>query len=317
VILLIPGSGRADAVEITPAEARNLIARDLAQWIALRQPHAIVLAPPQLTGALIHHGGLRGLLTLDADDGDGFAGAARIAAAHTTEEAERLVRQRGITHLILPSWDGFLSQPSFLGPQDDPGAFVHQLAVWNLPPWLRPISYFLPPISGLEATQLTVFEVVPAQEAGAALGNLAEYFLESGRVNEALNLEPILRRYATDVDALVARYEIARERPETAEAEAIFRTLTAAIANDPAQDSLTPDRRAVLAVTLARGGDEAAARALVQRCAAEFTPSEVRALSTRTLLRFIALGQSLGLRLQDPAAAELAVRLLPPGSRHF
>lgn len=317
IILLIPGGGRVGAIEISPREARNLIGRDLAQWIALKQPRAVVLAPPQLTGALIHHGGLRGLLTLDSDNREGFAGAARIAAAHTMEEAGYLLRQRGITHVVLPSWDAFLSQPGFLGPQDDPSAFIHQLSVWNLPPWLRPLPYFLPPVSGLEDTQLALFEVVPPQEAGTSLANLTEYFLETGRLTEAAGLAPLLRRYVTDVDALVAQYNLALALHDAPGAAAAFRSIVAAVAGDPAQEALTPDRRAALAVALARGGDEASARALAQRCAAEFSAPDVQTLTTRTLLRFLALLRAFGTPLEDPAARDLAIKLLPPGSRHF
>ncbi|HEU5079997.1 MAG TPA: hypothetical protein VFT72_12360 [Opitutaceae bacterium] len=302
--------------EFTPAEFRRMVMRDLGQWIALRDPKAVVLAPPEATMELAFHGGIRGLGTLDIDNRQGFNAAIRICGAGSFEEAQRLIQERGVTHIVIPSWDDFLAEYARLGSPGARRTFSGLLANWELAPWLRPVPYFLPAVPGVEATGIVIFEVVPEEDEPLRLARLTEYFIETHNPEAASAVARRLHRFPTDINALLALAQLERFAGDADAGEETVGAIMASLGTD-AVAYLAPDRRAVLALVLARAGRREETAAALRQCADEMTLSDLNALTTRTLLRFLVLAKENGVELKNPAVQARASELIPPGSRHF
>ena len=215
LLQLIPPGATFRENEFTPAEMQAILERDLAHWLAQRNPGAVVLAPPELTSSLWFYGGLRGLTSFDTDNREGFVGALPIAGAPTQQEALTLIQRRQVTHLLLPSWDRSFdeaAQMSAANSADEPHAglppgveskavFIEQLRNWILPLWLKPIAYSAPKIEGFEGHAVTVLEVVEEQEPTTLLSEMTSYFVEAGMPGHAVQL----RTFFTAIPRISAR----------------------------------------------------------------------------------------------------------------
>ncbi|MES1168269.1 MAG: hypothetical protein ABUL61_03770, partial [Oleiharenicola lentus] len=222
ILMLVPGfvlswPKTQTEEKLSPAQARTLIERDLAQWLSARsEPGTIAFAPPALSASLCYYGGLRVVATPFPGNQEGLALAVRIASATSTDEAQALVQRRGIQYLIVPSWDGVLDEFARIGSATPERSLVALLRQWLPPRWLRPVAYQMPVIPGLENDSLAVFEVVEPQENAVALSRLAEYFVETGRLDLAAAVGDSLEKaFANDAGALIARAQVALARNES------------------------------------------------------------------------------------------------------
>ena len=211
----------------TETEVISLVERDLAYWMAkhLGSADAVVLAPPDATMALYYYGGLRGIGTFGWENQEGVRGAVRIVSASTPEEAQELIAQRGVTDLVIPSWDPYLDAYARMGEGELEGTFLERLHKWALPPWLSPVAYLMPTISGFEGQSVTILEVVDPQNEAVAASRLAEYFVDMGNVEQAAEAAERLNRFLGDVGASVARAEVAISRGQTDEFAAVVQVL--------------------------------------------------------------------------------------------
>jgi hypothetical protein len=109
VPLLPPTKGDVQK-NLTESEVEEMVARDLAHWLANQAGAggATVLASPDLTTSLCFYGGVRGLGTFDRENHDGVAATIRIVSTTLPDEAQLLIQQRGITYIVIPSWDSLL-----------------------------------------------------------------------------------------------------------------------------------------------------------------------------------------------------------------
>jgi hypothetical protein len=321
-LVLIPGvlelwpSGSGARNALSQTEVVGLIERDLAQWLALHagKDGAVVLATPNETTTLYYYGGFHGLGTLDWENREGLGAAIRIVSASTPEEALELINRRGVTHIIVPSWDAYLDVYAQLGLGKIEGSFMERIHRWILPPWLRPISYLLPTIGGFAGQSVLILEVVDFQDDAVAEGRLAEFFLDSGQLDLAAQAAQNLRRYPGDLGALVARAQIESARGEDEEfGRTVARILTRVAAG--ADGKLPWDRKASLAVVLAKGQHIDEARAELQKCVAGLDESKLRSLSTTSLYHFLILSRALGVGIPDPRLNELSLELLPSDVR--
>ncbi|HEY9155059.1 MAG TPA: hypothetical protein VIM69_08015 [Opitutaceae bacterium] len=307
LILIWPYSRVQPEGTFSPGEWQALVLRDLAHGLAVREPHAVVLASPATSADLAYEGSL-GTLTEHK-----WASAeiiVRICEATTAEEAQRLLEAHRVRYLVFPSWDPFFRNAG----SGNPRAFISQLQRWSLPTWLRPIPYFLPPISGDTNTRVMVFEIVPDQDEAAATANLAEYFLETNSLDRAVPLRSSLDRFPTDLAAMTASLEIdIAENPASIPKERI-EAITDSI-RAKTDENLTLDQCARVALDLARLGQDDLARMEATRCTDEFSRADVLASTPRALLRFMALCHYYHLEFKDPVVEPLAWKLLPPGSR--
>lgn len=316
-LLLLPGLiaawPRATPDEtLAPAEARALVERDLAQWLAARTvPGAIAFAPPALSGSLCYHGGLPVVASPYPGNRDGLALAVRIAAVGSTDEAQALVQQRGIQFLVLPSWDDTLDRLARMSTEAPERSLIALLRQWLPPRWLRPVAYQLPVIPGLENDSLAVFEVVEPQENAVALSRLAEYFVETGRLELAAAVgDSLARSFATDAGALIARARVALARGESRTLARIIPELLPAVADGKDED-LPWERRANLAIVLAQVKQADLARRQVEFCLAEADDERLRSLGPISLYRLLTLARAYRLEFAEPGLRDAALGLLP------
>jgi len=301
---------------LNEAELSGLISRDLAHWLAKRTEtgKAVVLAPPNVTSALYYYGGLRGVGTLSWENKDGIAAAVRVFSATSPQEALALIQNRGITHIVIPSWDEYLNEYVRLGSGQVDLAFLSGLRNWALPAWLRPVAYQLPGVPGYEGQSVAVFEVVEEQDEATSLSRLAEYFVEVGQLDFAAQVSQSLQRFPADLGAEIARAQVAMARREGAGLANVLKSLAPKLSAG-ADRSLPWDRRVSLTVVLAQGGQMDLAREQVRNCLAEATDSKLRSVSTSSLYRLLLLAKRFGLELPDARLRELGRDLLPAEMR--
>ncbi|BET65321.1 hypothetical protein ASA1KI_02390 [Opitutales bacterium ASA1] len=330
LLLAIPGIGalrqpRAEAAvkTLTESELVGLIGRDLAHRLAHEAGGSplTVWAPPEITGALHYYAGLRGLGTFAWENRDGLTAAARIASATSPEEALHLLEQRGITHLVIPAWDDFLDRYAGLGRAGSGEAaaaassFVAAIHRWEQPGWLWPRAYPMPPIPGFEAERVEVFAVGDEQDAPSAMSRLAEYFIETGRLDLAASARAQLRRYPAHIGALAATAKVdAARREGTAFAETVARLMPLLEAGGDRR-GLPWDRRVSLAIVLAAARETAEATAQLERCVRDASEERLRGLSPQSLFQLLTLMKRSRLEFEQPETSALARSLLPPDAR--
>jgi len=311
-VQLFPAGGAAADGRVTEAEVNELMDRDLAHWLAREAgpPGAMILAPPAETASLRYYGGLRGLTTPDPENRAGFIAAARIVSATTAEEALELIRRRGVTHILIPSWDPSLDDYARWGLGQVDGSFIEGLHRWGLPSWLQPIPYQYPTIPGLEPRSVIVLAVVEEQDDASAMARLAEYFVEMGQLDSAANVAQSLRRFPANLGALAARGQVESARDDQTALEQTLGFLQSRLRLG-GDRALPWDRRVSLAILLAREKRVDEARAQVRRCVAEANEARIRSLSTGTLFHLLVLSRAFDAPLSPAGLRGLALDLLP------
>jgi len=297
---------------LAPSEARTLVERDLAQWLAARaEPGTIAFAPPSLSASLCYYGGLRVVASPYPGNRDGLALSARIAGTPAADEAQALVQRRGIQYLVLPSWDDSLDQMAKLGSPTPERSLIALLRQWLPPRWLRPVAYQQPMIPGLENESLAVFEVVEPQENAIALSRLAEYFVETGRLELAAAVAQSLEQaFAADAGAMIARAKVALARGDGRALGYVMPELLPATADGRVED-LPWERRANLAIVLAQTKHPDLARPEVTFCLAEADAERLRSLGPVSLFRLLTIARAYHIDFTDPQLQKTARQLLP------
>lgn len=317
LLALLPTRLDADNPTFTPTELQSLAERDFAHWLAKRRGEegAIVLAPPNLTVSLIFHGGLRGLGTPYRENQDGFRAAVRIAGAVHADEAHALARQRGLTHIVIPSWDGFLDEYARLGGAAIEQTFLGQLHAWLPPRWLRPVTYYVPTRGSFEQEQLFIFEQTDIQDNATSLSRLAEYFLDMGQLQFAgMVTQTLAHEFAADLGAQIAKARTDLVRRDQAAFRQTIETISASL-QEGVDDLLPWDRRVSLCLVLATANRLELAREQVERCLYEISETDLRTLSEGTLFRFLFLCKTLELEIEDAQLREFAHSLVPAAVR--
>jgi len=299
---------------VAAAEASSLLERDIAYWLANRAgpAGATILAPPNLTTSLFFHGGLRGIASPYPGNSAGFGAAVRIAGATSWEEAHSLVKNRKITHIILPSWDGVMDQFALVGADNPQFSFMAFLNQWVSPSWLKPVPFLLPLLPGLESHYVAVFEITEIQDDAITLSRLAEYFVAMQQPAFAQKVSDSLGSFhENNLSGLVARANIAASQKDLVNFLHLVERITKQVADLKYVD-LPWDRRVSLAVVLAQGKQIDAARLEAESCADEADEELLRSLSSDALYRWEILRDNLQLEYFEPGLDELARNLLPP-----
>lgn len=307
-----PSAEPGDRNALVEPEVVGLIERDLARWLAAHAetPGAIVLAPANATTALYYYGGLRGIGTLDLENQEGIQAAVRIASATSFDEAQDLVSRRGLSYIVIPSWDTQLDAFARIGLGKLEGSFIHGLHRWALPPWLRPVPYPLPDIGGFEGQSVLVLKVTEDQDDALLMSRIAEYLVETGNLDLAAGADKALRRFQNDLSALVARAQIEIARGETEEFGRTIESLRQRLTG-PDERSLPWDRRVSLAVVLAQGRHVDLAREEFRKCLTSVDEGKLRSLTTGSLYHLEILCKVFGEEITDPGLHQLALDLLP------
>jgi len=312
----LPQRSAGSAPTLTPQESEELVERHLGHWVASRsgEPGIVVFAPPDETTTLCYFGGFRGIGSFAPENSAGFANTLAIAGARTMEEVQGNLQGRGVRYVVIPSWDPFFDEfarryldKRFANRQN---LLVGELRRWNLPPWLRPVPYQMPVGGGFAGQSVLVFEVVDEQSPATAAGRLAEYLVETGRLENAAIVREGLRRFPGDVGALAALAQVEKALGDEGAFAKTLDSLLARLSNRG--DRFLPwDRRVSLAIVLTQGRRIDLARDQVRRCLAEASEGRLRSLSAGALYDLLVLGHSFGLEIADPKLRAIALDLLP------
>jgi len=316
-VLLIATTRSETSEVVAEGDVEALIERDLAYWLANQSAPggAVVLAPPGLTTSLLFHGGLAGLGTPYWENKEGFAAAVRIAGATSPEEAQALAQNRGLTYIVLPSWDPFLDEYARLGSGRVEHSLVDLLHQWLPPRWLRPLPYHLPKIPGFEGWSVAIFQVTDVQDNPTALSRLAEYFVEMEQLEQARLVRQALERlFPADLGALVARAQVAHACGDSAGFADTINELPIHLSRGE-DDALPWDRRVSLAIALTEGRRFDLAREQTKRCLADLDDVRLHSLTTVSLYRLQVISKAFGLRIDDQRLQALALGLLPAEMR--
>jgi hypothetical protein len=316
LVQLLPLPSNGGDIAFTRLEVEGLIERALAHRIAdhAGPAGAVILAPPFRTTSLCFHGGLRGLGTANWENREGLAATVRIVASTTLDEAHEWINQRGVTHLVLPSWDADLDAFAGWSLSNPEDAFVMALHHWSLPPWLRPLPYQLPAIPGFENQSVAILQVTENNNRAVALARLAEYFVEMNLVDHATASVNSLERYPADLGALVARAKIAKARGDADGFAKVLKPILSSLDAGFAR-TMPWDRRVSLAVVLALGERNDLAREQIRRCLEQVDEPRIRSLTTGSLYHLMELSRAYELTFSDQGQRDLALRLLPPELR--
>jgi len=159
---------RRDAGVLDGTLAWTIASRDLAfnlKRLAQIGPVRVMSGPGQ-TPALHFFGDVRGTAALYWENTDGVREAAVFFADQGDEEAKRIARERGITHVVLQQ-DTTLAESSVRIALDsnDPELIKQSLAyrlcdpLGSIPPWLEPVPYYGSPMAS--GFQMRVLRVRP------------------------------------------------------------------------------------------------------------------------------------------------------------
>jgi|CZKI01.1.fsa_nt_gi hypothetical protein len=316
LVQLVPsaGSGGPRVIRLTRAEVEGLYERALSQWIAdhAGPDGATVLAPPFRTSSLCFYGGLRGLGTQNWENGDGLSAAFHIVSSMRQDESLSVIRQRGVTHIVLPSWDTDLEEFARLNLKYPEASFVYALhgtggGGFN---WLRPLPYEVPPVAGLEQQSVLVLEVTDRTDPATLQGRFVEYLVEMHRIDRAAVASGELLRYPADLGSLVALAQLAKARGDDEAFAKVFRSIVSGVTGG-SDRRLIWDRRVSLAVVLALGGRSDLSRAQVKRCVGEADEARIRFLTTESLYHLLLLAKRSGTEISDPGLHSLSLKLLP------
>ena len=314
----------AHEVGASEKDMQRIATRDVARWLRTRLggERGVVLAAPTETTSFIYHGGFDGLGTLYWENGAGLKAAAEILGAASPEQALQLVRQRGITHIVLFSWAPFdesyarLARGLRSGQPVPPDAFIEQLRqAGACPAWLRPVYYPLPDHPFLRTQWVRVYAVVPQQSREEALVRNAQYLVADGKTDEA---ESVLRA-ALEINngylpALVTLAQVQLIREQPASFAIVFQRVARNLAGAA---MLELGDRITLATEFDAIGDTGRARGLVEACLAAADEKALRRLAPDTLFRLLLLTRQLNAAVTRPDLFRFAVTLLPnPSLQH-
>ncbi len=298
------------------ADIAALVERDIAHWLAQRvgRDKAVVLAPPGLTASLCFHGGLRGLGTPTWENPEGMEGAIRIAGATSPDEGHAIAQKRELTHIVLPSWDPSLETLVQANAPASSTPLISTLHQWQSPRWLRPIAYPMPSIPGFETHSVKIFEVVEVQDNALALSRLAEYFVETQRLPEAVAVALALEQsFPNELSALVSRVLVAKAIRDSqglnAASTGLVRLVGATL------DPMPWDRHVALVISLAELQRFDLAKVQLEHVLATADEPQLRQLSSASLYRLLLLCKLTRMEIADLRLRQLAVQLLPPEMR--
>lgn len=312
---------RRDGPEVGPDTVRELAVRDAAQWLRRRAAAdaVVVLSDPTSTSQLIYHGGLRGIGTLYWENLDGLGEAIRIAGGTSPEEALRLIRHHGVTHIVHFSWRPFAEESARLaqglraGQPAPAGAFLlGVLERGESPAWLRPLPYRLPKQAYLDTQRAVILEVVPDQPPADALVHQARYLQAFGDTAGARRLvAAVLERQPGHLPALAtaAQMELAARRaPEFGALMSRIRPLL------PGAELREPEDRILLALCLAAAGQHAQSAEQLRAAWSVADERVLRRLPPGSLRLLVRLSDEHAVAPADAARLVAARRMLhlPP-----
>lgn len=315
VVQVIPPPTSYDQTDFkfTKAEIEGLYERAIAHWISdhAGPDGATVLIPPFRTSSFCFYGGLRGLGTQNWENRDGLLATFRIVNSTRPEETQALISERGVTHIVIPSWDTDLDDFARMGLKQPMDSFIFALhqtdgGIFN---WLRPLPYVLPPFHGLKEQSVLILEVTDETDPATLRSRLVECLIEMHQMDAAAYSSKALLRYPANLGALVALAEVKKALEDSEGFDKAFKSILSNIESG-SDRSLPWDSRVSLSVILALGSRNDLARNQVKRCMAEANAARIRGLTTGSLYHLLVLARAYEIQFENPQLQTLAARLL-------
>jgi hypothetical protein len=204
-------------MQVGSGQILALLHRDMAKAIlqnANGKP-VVLLSSPNSSCLLSTLGGFKTIGTLYWENVDGLKSAAKMLNAQSDEEALAMLKEHGITHVSLMTWENFIG-PYFqiLYPNPVPGKSLEnsfgQRALFKkiIPQWARPIPYPKNFLTNALKQDVLMLEIVPNQTKDEAEFHLARFLRisEGNPVAAEIMLKSILDRSPA---AIPVRMELA------------------------------------------------------------------------------------------------------------
>jgi hypothetical protein len=187
--------GESGLTRLPKEMAPNIILRDVVQRIlmmdASKKPR--ILCAPTSSTQVAFYSGAEVLGTLYWENKDGLKAAAKIFASTTEEETKQLLIQKGITHILIFSWDEFIVEYAKLlsdtsgKPSKDNALFIKKLISEETPPrWLRPLHYPIPESFEMQDQKVYLYQIVPDQSPAEYHMNLGLYYYDAKNYDKAI-----------------------------------------------------------------------------------------------------------------------------------
>lgn len=193
VLRVVSGQDDVTARRVSPKDAQCALSRDIAAAILQSQPQGGVtlLTSPNFSTSVGYYGRFKTLGTLYWENTAGLKSAAAMMSAQTPDEAARLIKQYGVTHIAMISEENFIEQYfRLLNPSATPeqvkNCFGHQLLFSRvIPPWLRMLPYKVPEDLEVLKVNVMLFKVAFDQTPADALYHIAQAKVAMGTLPEA------------------------------------------------------------------------------------------------------------------------------------
>lgn len=178
--------------EVSPKDAAACVNRDIARLIRESQPEGDItlLASPNASTGIAYYGRFKTLGTLYWENTEGLKAAALVHSAKSEDEAAKLIKHHGITHIALVFEENFIEQYHRLIYPKAPPEEVKQTFAYRLlqekvvPQWLQMIPYKVPDdLTDLKPVVM-LFKVNFNQTMPEALYNVARTQIAGGAVLE-------------------------------------------------------------------------------------------------------------------------------------
>jgi len=180
---------------LTQEEARHLLLREIAEWIKRRSPgrELTFLSSPNSSLMSTYFGRAKGVGTLYWENNEGLKAAAHMLGSLSDEESFKLIKERGITHIIFVTWENFIVQYHQLIHPGCPNTEAHLKQIagvrWffgrQIPIWTRPMPWPRTPLQQKLEQDVLLLEVVPDQKPHEAYYHLGTYLAHEGKPEEA------------------------------------------------------------------------------------------------------------------------------------
>jgi len=206
-----------ETVSPTPGQMMALLHRQMARAIldSANGKPVVLLSSPNSSCLLSAIGGFRTIGTLYWDNFEGLKSAAAGLNSQSSDEALAFMKDHGITHISLMTWENFI-EPYFrmIYPKPVPGKFFENsfgkraLGDKQIPPWTRPLIF--PPNTFTKALnqQVLLLQVLPDQSLDEAKFHLARFVnaVEGNPVQAEMTFKEILEE---SPDSNLVRVELA------------------------------------------------------------------------------------------------------------
>jgi hypothetical protein len=175
--------------------APNIVLRDVVQRILMMDPQKKprILCAPTSSTQVAFYSGAEVLGTLYWENKDGLKAAAEIFASRSEDDTKKLIEKKGITHILLFSWDEFVVEYAKLLADakgqsiDENQLFIKKLISQETPPhWLKPLYYPIPQAFDLKDQKVMLYQVVPDQSDFDYHLNLGLYQYDAGKYDRAI-----------------------------------------------------------------------------------------------------------------------------------